>query len=85
MTRTFEYEQDGIKGKWESSSAREYWLKCHGQFNWLHPKTLSREERYKSRKIRETFNLVKTNTWIPLLRNIEILKAQCGTKEAIAV
>ena len=43
MTRTTEHQQDSIKGKWESSGATEHWLKCHGQFNWLHPKTLSRE------------------------------------------
>ena len=29
-----EHQQDGIKGKWES-------LKCHGQLNWLHRKTLT--------------------------------------------
>ena len=89
MTRTTEHQQNSIKGKWESSGAAERCLKCHGQLNWLHPKTLSREARHKSRKIRESLeikrskcdssksninrddgNLVKTNTWTPLLRNI---------------
>ena len=54
ITRTIEHQQDSIKGKWESSGATEHCLECHGQFNWLHPKTLSRETRYKSRKIRES-------------------------------
>ena len=39
ITRTIEHQQDSIKGKWESSGATEHCLKCHGQFNWLHPKT----------------------------------------------
>ena len=94
MTRTTEHQQGNIKRKWESSGATEDCLKCHGQLNWLHPKTLSREARYKSRKIRESLgikrskydssklninrddgNFVKTNTWIPLLRNINDLES----------
>ena len=95
ITRTIEHQQDSMKGKWESSGATEHCLECHGQFNWLHPKTLSREARYKSRKIRESLeiirskcsssklninrndgnNFVKTNTWTPLLRNINDLES----------
>ena len=94
ITRTIEHQQDSIKGKWESSGATEHCLECHGQFNWLHPKTLSREARYKSRKIWESLeiirskcnssklninrddgNFVKTNTWTPLLRNINDLES----------
>ena len=61
MTRTIEHQQDSIKGKRESPGATEHSLKCHGQFNWLHPKTLSREReaRYKSRKIRESLEIKK--------------------------
>ena len=91
ITRSIEHQQDSIKGKWESSGATEHCLKCHGQFNWLHPKTLSREARYKSRKIRESLEIIrskcnssklninrddgKTNTWTPLLRNINNLES----------
>ena len=60
ITRTIEHEQDSLKGKWESSGATEHSLKCHGQFNLLHPKTLSREARYKSRKIRESLEIKKS-------------------------
>ena len=52
LNKTIKHQQDGLKRKWESSGATEHCLKCHGQFNWLHPKTLSKEARYKSRKIR---------------------------------
>ena len=57
-------------------------LEYHGQFNWINPKTLSFEQHYHRRKIRESLkskkpkprkienrgegNLVKTNTWNPL-------------------
>ena len=54
IIRTIKHQQHIIKGKSESSGATEHCLKCHGQFNWLHAKTLSREARYKSRKIRES-------------------------------
>ena len=86
IAKKSEHQQDSIKGKWEGSGAVEHSLKCHGQFNWLHPKTLSREARYKNKKIRKSLeikrskcsrsklninrndgNLVKTNTWTPLL------------------
>ena len=94
ITRKIEHQQDNIKGKWESSGATEHCLECHVQFNWPHPKTLSREARYKSRKIWESLeiirskcnssklninrdddNFVKTNTWTPLLRNINDLES----------
>ena len=32
-------------------------LESHGQFNWLHLNTLSKEATYKSRKIRESLEI----------------------------
>ena len=46
--------------------ATEHYLKCYGQLNWLHPKTLTRDARYKSSKIRET---------------LEILRSKCDTSK----
>ena len=57
ITRTIEHQQDSIKGKWECSGAAEHCLKCHGQFNWLHPNTLSGEARYKAEKLRSHWKL----------------------------
>ena len=57
---SIEHQQDSIKGKWENSGAIEHCLKWHDQFNWLHPKTLSREARYKSRKIRESLEIKRS-------------------------
>ena len=59
MNRTIEHQQDSTKRKWESSGATKHYLKCHGQFNWLQPKTLPREAKYKSRKVRETLEIKK--------------------------
>ena len=57
ITRAIEHQKDSIKVKWESSGATEHCLKCHGQFNWRHSKTLSREARSKSKKIKESLEI----------------------------
>ena len=46
ITRTIEHQQDSFNRKWESSGATEHCLECHGQFNWIKPKTLSTEQHY---------------------------------------
>ena len=60
ITRTIEHQKDSIKGKWESSGASELCLECHSHFNWLYRKTLSREARYKSRKIMESPEIIRS-------------------------
>ena len=69
ITRTIEHQQDSVEHIWtiehkqgnlESSGATEHCLECHSQFSWLHPKTLSREARYKSRKIRESLEIIRS-------------------------
>ena len=53
IPRTIEHQQDSSNGKWESSGATEHCLECHGQFNWIKPKTLSTEHQYYRKKIRD--------------------------------
>ena len=60
MTRTIEHQQGSIKEKWEGSAATKHWLRYHGQLNWLHTKALSKEARYKSRKIRESLEIKRS-------------------------
>ena len=43
-------------------------LVCHGQFNWINPKTVSRNSNYRERKIRES---------------LKIKKAKCDKKKKI--
>ena len=59
LTRTIDHQQDSIKGKWESSGATEHCLTCHGQFNWIHPKSIKIEPKYYERKIREALDIKK--------------------------
>ena len=59
LTRTIEHQQDSFKGKWDNSGATEYTLTCHEQFNWIHPKTIARENDYRKRKIREALEIKK--------------------------
>ena len=44
---------------WESSGATKHCLECHEQFNWINPKTLSNEQQYHRRKIRESLEIKK--------------------------
>ena len=53
LTRTIEHPQDSFKGKWDNSMATKHFLTCHRQFNWIHPKTLARQNNDKKRKIWE--------------------------------
>ena len=59
LSQAIEHQQDGLKGKLESSGATEHTLAYHGNFNWLHPKTKIRERNYKQRKIREALEIEK--------------------------
>ena len=57
ITRTIEHQQDSFKGTWENSGAIEHCLECHGQFSWINPKTLSTEQQYHRRNIRESLEI----------------------------
>ena len=59
LTRTIEHQQDSFKGKWDNSGETEHSLTCLGQFNWIHPKTIARENDYRKRKIREALEIKK--------------------------
>ena len=62
ITRTIEHQQDSFKGTWESSGATDHCLECHRQFDWINPKTLSTEQQYHRRKIRESLEIKKAKT-----------------------
>ena len=44
-TRNTEHKQDRFKGKWDYSGATQHSLIFHGQFNWIHIKTIARERQ----------------------------------------
>ena len=51
-----------MSGKWESSGATEHTKECHGQFDWLHPKTVRISPYMYERKIREALEINKLKT-----------------------
>ena len=59
ITRTIKHQKDSFNGKWESSSATEHCLECHGQINWINPKTLSTKQKYHRQKIEESLEIKK--------------------------
>ena len=62
LTRTIEHQQDSMKGNWEASGATEHCKVCHGQFNWIHPETLTVVSNYRERKVREALEITKVRT-----------------------
>ena len=59
LAKKIEHQQDSFKGKWDNSGETEHSLTCHGQFNWIHPKTIARKNDYRRRKIREELEINK--------------------------
>ena len=57
-----EYKQDSFNGECESSGVTEHYVECHGQFNSIIPKTLSTEQQYHRRKIRQSLEIKKEKT-----------------------
>ena len=57
ISRSIEHQQESIKGNWSSSEATEHTKECHGNFDWLYPKTLSIKNRYYDRKVRELLEI----------------------------
>ena len=62
ITRTIEHQQYSFSRRCVSSGATEHCLECHGQFNWINLKTLSTEQQYHRRKIRESLEIKKAKT-----------------------
>ena len=78
---TIEHQQVNCKGKWDNSGAKEHTLTCHRQFNWIHPKTIARENDYRKRKIREVLEIkrAKYNKKIKVLNKNEDNLAKTNT------
>ena len=62
LTGCTEHQLDSMNGKWESFGATEHTKECHGQFDWLHSKTVRISPYMYVRKIREAFETNKLKT-----------------------
>ena len=62
LIRAIEFRQSSMKGRCDKSGVTEHSKDCHGQFNWLHPKTVAITNNFHQRKIRESLeiNLLQT-------------------------
>ena len=76
LTWCIEHQQDSIKSNWESSGAIEHTKECHGQLNWIQPRTIPVMSNIYKKKVREALEISKLNTlkalkqlvWTLLLR-----------------
>ena len=62
LTRSTEHQQGSISGKWEPSGAAEHTKECHGQFDWLHPKTVRISPYMYEIKTHETLEINNLRT-----------------------
>ena len=62
LTRCIEHEQDSIKCNWESSGATEHIKECHGQFNWILPRTIAVMSNVNKKKVREALEINRLKT-----------------------
>ena len=61
-----EHQQDSIKGNWESSGTIEHTKECHGQFNWIHSRTITLISNMYKGKLREDLEISRLKTLKPL-------------------
>ena len=78
FTRSFDHQEDSMAGKWEASGATEHSKECHGQFNWLHPKTIAKSSNIHERKIRESLEINNLETNAKYDKSIKVLKRDRG-------
>ena len=78
LTRRIEHQQDSMSGKWESSGAPEHTKECHGQFDWLHPKTVRISPYMYERKIREALEINKLKTINEMNKTFIVLNRDNG-------
>ena len=61
-----------------SVDATEHYKECHGQFNWLHPKTLAKLSKIYERKIRESLEMNNLETKPEYNKSIKVLNRDRG-------
>ena len=67
-----------MTGKWEASGATKHSKYCHGQFNWLDPKTLAKLPNMLERKIRESLEINNLEKKAEYDKSIKMLKRDRG-------
>ena len=73
LTRSIKHQEDSMAGKWEALGATEHSKNCHGQFNWLYPKTLAKLSNIHERKIRKSLEINNLKTKAEYSKSIKVL------------
>ena len=73
LTRSIKHQEDSMTGKWEALGVTEHSKNCHGQFNWLHPKTLAKLSNIHERKIRKSLEINNLETKAEYSKSIKVL------------
>ena len=78
LTRCVEYQQDSIKANWESSGATEHTKECHGQFSWIHARTIAILSIMYERKLCEALQITRLKTLNETDKTFKILNRDNG-------
>ena len=62
LTHCIEHQKDSMKSNWKSSGATEHTKECHGQFNWIHPRTIAAMSNMYKRKVHEALGINRLKT-----------------------
>ena len=78
LTCSIEHQEDSMAGKWEASGATKHYKYCHGRFNWLHPKMLTKLSNIHERKIMESLEINNLETKAEYDKSIKVLNRDRG-------
>ena len=78
LTRSTEHQEDNVVAKWKASDATEHSEDCHGRFNWLHPKTLTKLSNIHESKIRESLEINNLEKKVEYDKSIKVLNRDTG-------
>ena len=78
LTRCIEHQQDSIKGNWESSGTTEHTKECHGQFNWIYPRTTAVMSNMYERKVCEALEINRLKTLNETDKTFKVLNRDNG-------
>ena len=73
LPRCIEHQQDSMSGKYESSGAAEHTKECHGQFDWLHPKTLHISPYMYERKNRKALKNLSLKILVLACAEVDVM------------
>ena len=78
LTRCIEHQQDSMKGNWESSGATEHTKESHGQFNWIHLRTIANRQNMYKKKVREALEINRLKTLNETDKTFKVLNRDNG-------